>query len=138
MKLLLRYIRYNRWLWLLLAVTAIALCSCAPVKYIPAESVRVDSVRVVEVMRDSVFVQDSVIIREKNDTVYLTRWRTMYREALRVDTFFVQRKDTVNNVVEVERELSRVEVLEMNIGAGVLWAIPIILALYLLYRKFLK
>lgn len=140
MKLLLRYMRYNRWLWLLLAVTAIALCSCAPTRYIPVETVRTDSVRGVEVLRDSVFVKDSVFVREKADTVYVTRWRTEFREVLRVDTFLVVRVDSVNTVVEVEKKLSQWQQTKMDVGAGVLYAVPILIAvgLYILYRKLKK
>lgn len=140
MKLLFRYIRYNRWLWLLLAVTAIALCSCAPTRYVPVETVKVDSVRVVEVMRDSVFVKDSVFVREKNDTVFLTKWHTVYREVLRVDTFQVLRVDSINTVVEVEKKLTKIQQLKMDVGAGVLYAVPILIVvgLYILYRKLKK
>lgn len=35
---------------------------------------------------DSVVVRDSVFIREKADTVFFTKYRTLYKERLRVDT----------------------------------------------------
>ena len=35
---------------------------------------------------DSVVVHDSIYIREKADTVYYTRYHTLYKERLRVDT----------------------------------------------------
>ena len=107
-------------------------------KYVPVTNTVIDSVRVVDVRRDSVHVLDSVLIYGKNDTVYSTRWRVEYREALRVDTFYSFRCDTVNRVVEVERKLSRIEELKMDIGNGVMWAVPILAALYILYRKFKK
>ncbi len=123
---------------LLLAVALMAMCSCSTVKYVPVENVRIDSVRVTDIMHDSIHVRDSVLIHEKADTVFVTRWRTEYREALRVDTVHVVRTDSVQKVVAVPRELTRAQRLKMDVGGGVLWAIPIMLALYVLYRKFLK
>lgn len=123
---------------LMLLAAAILVCSCSTVKYVPVETVKIDSVRVVDVQRDSIYVRDSVLIRTKADTVYVTKWRTEYREALKVDTFLVQRVDSINTVVEVEKRLTKIQQLKMDVGTGVLWAIPIMLALYVLYRKFLK
>ena len=141
MRLILRYILKNFDLiviFLIAIFTAILVCSCSTVKYVPVETVKTDSIRVVDVQRDSIYVRDSVLIRTKADTVYVTKWRVEYREALKVDTFLVQRVDSINTVVEVEKKLTKIQQLKMDVGAGVLWAIPIIIALYLLYRRFLK
>ena len=42
---------------------------------------------------DSVVLRDSVFIREKSDTVFYTKYRTVYKELLRVDT--IVRCDTL-------------------------------------------
>lgn len=123
---------------LLLLMMLIFFASCSTTKYVPVENTTLDSVYINVVHRDSIFVQDSVYVRENADTVYITRWRTEYKEALRVDTVQVVRTDSIQTIVEVERKLSKMEELKMNIGSGVLWAIPILIALYILYRKFLK
>lgn len=107
-------------------------------KYVPVEVVELDSVRVVDVRRDSIHVLDSVIIAGKNDTVYLTRWRVEYREALRVDTFIQVKRDTTFVTKEIERELTHFQNVALNIGNGVLWAIPIMIGLYVLYCKMIK
>lgn len=39
-------------------------------------------------VRDSVFCHDSIVVRSKADTVYVTRERTLYRDRLRVDTLW--------------------------------------------------
>lgn len=128
----------NFVLWAMIGATLCVICACARVQYVPVETIKTDSVRVVDVQRDSIYVQDSVIVREKADTIFVTRWRTEYREALRVDTVQIVRTDSVQNVVEVERELSKLQQTQMDIGRGVMWAVPILIALWLLYRKFLK
>lgn len=119
----------------LLVLTLFVNCST---RYVPVEVVKLDSVRYVDVRRDSIHVLDSVIIAGKNDTVYMTRWRVEYREALRVDTFIDFKRDTTVVTKEVEKRLTKVQELAMNIGNGVLWALPIMIGLYILYRKFLK
>lgn len=53
--------------------------------------------------RDSIFVVDSVLVRERSDTVYLTRTRIQYREHLRIDTLW--RIDTLISVKEVVKEV---------------------------------
>lgn len=118
--------------------TTILVCSCQSVRYVPVETVKTDSIRVVDIQRDSIYVLDSVFVREVHDTVYITRWRTEFKEALRVDTFNVERIDTLNTVVEVEKKLTKVQQLKMDVGAGVLWAIPILIVIFIIYWKFKK
>jgi hypothetical protein len=74
-------------------------------------------------------------VQGRNDTVFETRWRIEYREVLKVDTFFIERSDTINRVVEVEKKLSKIEILKLNIGTGVMWAVPVLVLLIVLYRK---
>ena len=128
----------NAILWLLLAVALVATCSCTTTKYVPVENTTSDSVYINVLQRDSIFVQDSVYIREKADTVFVTRWHVEYRDALRIDTFYIERVDSVNHIVEVEKSLTKIQQLKMDIGNGVLWAIPIIIGLYILYRRLKK
>lgn len=136
-RLIFRYFDYII-LALVALATAILVCSCQSVRYVPVETVKTNSIRVVDLQRDSIYVRDSVLIRTKADTVYITKWRTEYREALRVDTLQVLRVDSINTVVEVEKKLTRVQQLKMDVGAGVLWAIPILIAIFVFYWKFKK
>ena len=108
--------------------------------FVPVETVRVETERVVDIQRDSIYVLDSIYVREAHDTVYITKWRTEYKEALKVDTFRVERIDTLNTIVEVEKKLTKVQQLKMDVGAGVLYAVPILIAvgLFVLYRKLKK
>ena len=111
--------------------------NCSP-RVIPVERVKVDSVFVARYERDTVYKLDSVRVYTLRDTVYNDRYRYVYRDRLLRDTVYRSERDTITNVVEVERRLSAVEELEMSIGHGVLWAVPIILFLYILYRKLKK
>jgi hypothetical protein len=108
--------------------------------YIPVETVRREVVKELEVQRDSIHITDSIFVKSVNDTIYLTRWRVEYRDVLRVDTFLAVKRDSINHVVEVEKKLTRMESLKMDVGAGVLYALPILIAvgLFILYRKLKK
>jgi hypothetical protein len=133
-------LRFINWkVVLLLTAVAALLCSCRT-QYVPVESVRTETQYIDRLQKDSIFVKDSVFIKEKNDTIYLTKWRTEYKEALRVDTFNVERVDTLNTIVEVEKKLTKVQQLKMDVGAGVMYAVPILIAvgLFILYRKLKK
>lgn len=133
-------LRFINWkVVLLLALLLALMCSCRT-QYVPVETVKTETERVVDLQRDSIYIQDSVIIRTKADTVYVTKWRVEYREALRVDTLQVLRVDSINTVVEVEKKLTRVQRLKMDVGAGVLYAVPILIAvgIFILYRTMKK
>ena len=72
--------------------------------------------------RDSVFVHDSVFLREKADTVFYTKYRTCYKEKIVRDT--VMKCDTVfcEKVITVEK----------NDGDDFCWwlVVPVIVVLW--------
>lgn len=76
-----------------LAALAFVQCSCRTQR-VAGEITTRDSVRIVYRM-DSVYryEHDSIYIRERADTVFVDRWHTRYRDALRVvhDTAYVDR-----------------------------------------------
>lgn len=124
--------------WWMTALCVVLFAGCKT--YVPVETVRTEVVKELEIQRDSIFVLDSVFVREAHDTVYITRWRTEYKEALRIDTLNVERIDTLIRIVEVEIKLTKWQQRKMDIGGGVLYAVPILIAvgLYILYRKLKK
>lgn len=126
--------------WAVVVTACCALFSCRSVEYVPVETVKTETERVVDIKRDSIYVLDSVFVREAHDTIYITKWRTEFKEALRIDTLNIERIDTLNTIVEVEKKLTKVQQLKMDVGAGVLYAVPILIAvgLFILYRKFKK
>ena len=104
-----------------LAIIAILLSSCRPaVRYIPVETVRTDSVYRDRILRDSIHVLDSVIVRLRGDTVYADRWRVEYRDRTLRDTVAVLKTDSVGVPYPVERELTRWERAKMDAGG---WAL---------------
>ena len=122
----------------LLAGIAMFAVGCTSTKYVPVESVRVDSVYIARIERDSIFEKDSVFVTMKADTVFVSKVQYRYRDRIVRDTLSVVQRDTITRVVEIEKKLSRSEQLKMDVGGGVLWALPIIITLYILYRRLKK
>lgn len=122
----------------LLFVLTFFVNACTTTKYVPVESVRVDSVYIARVERDSIYERDSVFVAVKADTVFFSRVQYRYRDRIVRDTLSVVQRDTITRVVEIEKRLSRSERLKMDVGGGVLWALPIIIGLFILYRRLKK
>ena len=82
----------------------LALVGCSTVENVNDVGIVSRNNLIERVRVDSVVLRDSVFIREKSDTVFYTKYRTVYKELLRVDT--IVRCDTLyrDRVVNVERE----------------------------------
>ena len=90
-------------LWFSIAVLVI--CSCGSTKECTDENevrVRINSVE--RTVRDSVFVRDSIFIREKADTVFFTKYRTLYKEKIVRDTVVMCDTLYIERVVEQSQE----------------------------------
>lgn len=111
--------------------------SCTRTMYVPVTSVQHDSIYLHTHSSDSIVVRDSVTIREKGDTIWMTRWRTEYRDRIRIDTAYIERRDSVVVPYPVERKLSRKERLYMSAGrvAVPLACAGIVLATIWIYRR---
>lgn len=83
---------------------AILFCSCKTVAPCVPETITIDSVRV-EYKLDSVYLyeRDSIFVHEKRDTVLIERWKTRYKDVLKI-----QRDTVVDTKTEVQ--VQRVEV----------------------------
>jgi hypothetical protein len=105
------------------------LCGCRT-EYVPVESVRYDSVMIEKLMRDSVFVRDSVYLKEKGDTIYKYKDRFVYVYKNRVDTFFAEKIREVEVPVPVERKLTWWERVKLEYAE---WVFGVIVAIALIY-----
>lgn len=126
--------------WAAVVTACCALFSCRTVQYVPVETVKIEEREKLKIERDSIHVHDSVYIYLQGDTVYEERWKTIYKEVFRTDTFLITKTDSINHIVEVEKKLTKWQQTKMDVGAGVLYAIPILIAvgLFILYHKLKK
>jgi hypothetical protein len=125
---------------MLMCILAIMMfTSCKPVKYLPVESVKTEYHK--DIVRDSVFLYDSVFVKEKEDTVYLERYRYLYRDKIVRDSVLIN--DTirvpypVEIPVEVKMPLSGWENFQIWLGRALIGAVGVFcLSLYI--RKKIK
>ena len=76
---------------ILILLLAYLATSCSSTKYIPVESVRTEYIN--KYLRDSVVRYDSVFVKEKGDSVWLEKYKYIYRDRFRTDT--VMQTDTI-------------------------------------------
>ena len=112
--------------------------SCTRTIYVPKVTVEHDSIYIATHTRDSVYMKDSIYIREKGDTVYLERWRTKYVERLRIDTLSVVISDTIREPYPVEKPLTWAQktwIQAGKAGAALLGGLALALLAYFLSRR---
>lgn len=113
------------------------LCGCRT-EFVPLESVRYDSVMIEKLMRDSVYVHDSVYLKETGDTIFKYKNKYVYVYRNRTDTFYVYRDREVEVPVPVERKLTWWERVKVEYAEMVLGLILIIALIYSLRRWIAK
>ena len=117
--------------YLILLLIMYFFCECRT-EYIPVESLRYDSVMIEKLMRDSVFMRDSVYLKEKGDTIYKYKDRFVYVYKNRVDTFFAEKIREIEIPVQVERKLSWWERVKLKYAECVIGALVAIALVYAL------
>ena len=94
--------------WLAILLMILCLDGCRTVREATdREAVRKDSVYASlldslyhsKSVRDSIYVKDSIVFREKGDTIFSERWHVNYIERLRTDTVVNCHTDTLYRVV---------------------------------------
>ena len=91
---------------------ALFFASCRSVRVIEKEVIKTDTVLTTKIQIDSIYVNDSIYIREliQGDTVRITtdRWHTRWRDRILYDSIYIAQRDTVRvtDIKEVPRKLS--------------------------------
>lgn len=126
-------------LWGIVACIIISMfVGCKSVKYIPVETVRTNTQyktnTVHDTIIDSVFMHndvykhDSVITYLRGDTIFVDRWHTIIQTTLDKgrklhsnvvhDTIYINKTDSVQVPVPVERKLTKWEKVKMDFGTA--------------------
>ena len=115
----------NRVGWVIVLCMAVLvalslLASCTTTKYVEVERVMYDTTYITKWQKDSVWLHDSVLVKDRGDTVLIEKWHTEWRDRLRVDTLYKATHDTIPQpypVTEyVEKELSWWQQLRLWLG----------------------
>ncbi|MBQ9645365.1 MAG: hypothetical protein IJV24_03275 [Prevotella sp.] len=132
---------------LLAFVLMIVLClifgSCTPQRTVVVETVRTDTLRLTQHERDSIFLRDSIYIRERTqgDTVFLevSRWHTQYRDRWLHDSIYIARTDSVPVPYPVEKQvpapLTAWQHVRLWLANLVLVALAVLAAVWLLKKR---
>lgn len=93
-----------------------------------------DSVRqtVAEVRVDSVYVRDSIYIRERGDTVFVDRWHVRWREhaATKADTVYIERQQSEVKIPPPKRYVPKL----YKWCTGILLSLVAVLIAWLVWR----
>lgn len=115
----------------------IGLSACTTTRYVPVETTHTQIEYRDRLRTDSVFVSDSVYIREKGDTIFMEHTRYLYRDRLLTDTAYVHVTDSVQVPYPVPASLTRWQQFKQDLG-GIAFGIAllaIILGIVWLIRK---
>ena len=110
-------------------VSAICMCSCTTTRYVPVIEHHTDTVQITKQQRDSIWLHDSISVKEKNDTIRIEKWHTKYVEKQVHDTTYVSHTDTIPQPypveVEVEKQLTWWQRFRLSIANIILGALLI-------------
>lgn len=121
---------------LFLCLLALLLYGCKSIKYVPVESIKHDTTRIVQTKVDSIYQKDSIYIYGLGDTVFVTKYKYKYKTVEKVDTFWHERRDTIHvtQTVTVEKPLTIWQKARMRIGSVAI-IIAAVAILYLIFRR---
>ena len=124
---------------LLVFGTIAMLCGCKSVEYIPVPEYHTDTLIKTKVQKDSVYLHDSISVKENGDTLLIERWHTKYVEKLAHDTTYIHKTDSVPYPYPVkeyiEKPLTATQKWLMGIGICTVLALVVFIAVKL--KRFL-
>lgn len=110
------------------------ICSCRTVKYIPVETIKVDTSYINKLQRDSIYMLDSVYVKEKGDTVLIEKYKYLYRDKLVRDTLYMAKTDSIQVPYPVEKELTRWQRFRMDFGGWAMCIVVISILILIVYK----
>lgn len=108
--------------------------SCRTVKYVPVETVKVDTTYINKLQRDSIYMLDSVYVKEKGDTVLIEKYKYLYRDKLVRDTLYMAKTDSIQVPYPVEKELTRWQQFRMDFGGWAMCIVVISILILIVYK----
>ena len=118
--------------------------SCRSVRVIEKEVIKTDTVLTTKIQIDSIYVNDSIYIREfvQGDTMHITtdRWHTRWRDRILYDSIYIAQRDTVTvtTTKEVPRKLNGWQWFQIWTGRLALLAIALAAGVVITRRRFHK
>ena len=116
---------------------ATILYSCKSIQYVPVETMKRDTTYLSQTKIDSIYHRDSIYVEHKGDTVYLSKYKYLYKYIEKHDTLWREKVDTVRVAYPVEAQLTKWQKIKINIGEYLITAIALVI-IWLCAKCFIK
>lgn len=101
---------------IVLMLLAIMLYGCKSIQYVPVETIKRDTTYISQIKIDSVYHRDSIYIEHKGDTVYLSKYKYLYKYIEKHDTLWQEKVDTIQIAYPIEAQLTKWQKIKMGLG----------------------
>lgn len=80
-----------------MVAVGLLMCSCKTIEYVPViqHETHHDSIYFTQIQRDSIWQHDSILIKDRGDTVWVEKWHTKYVEKQVHDTTYIAKIDSI-------------------------------------------
>lgn len=116
---------------------ATILYSCKSIQYVPVETTKRDTTYLSQTKIDSIYHRDSIYVERKGDTVYLSKYKYLYKYIEKHDTLWREKVDTIQVGYPVEAQLTKWQKIKINIGEYLITAIALVI-IWLCAKCFIK
>ena len=116
---------------------ATILYSCKSIQYVPVETMKRDTTYLSQTKIDSIYHRDSIYVEHKGDTVYLSKYKYLYKYIEKRDTLWREKVDTIQVAYPVEAQLTKWQKIKINIGEYLITAIALVI-IWLCAKYFIK
>lgn len=116
---------------------ATILYSCKSIQYVPVETTKRDTTYLSQTKIDSIYHRDSIYVERKGDTVYLSKYKYLYKYIEKRDTLWREKVDTIQVTYPVEARLTKWQKIKINIGEYLITAIALVI-IWLCAKYFIK
>lgn len=121
------------WYLILMALLVYMFSGCKSVEYVEVPKIQKEIEYRDRVQRDTVYVHDSIYVHQKNDTIYVDKYKYVYREHIKTDTAFIYKSDTIVKTYQIEKKLTKWQKAKMNVGGYAIFLFIFLLIGGLLY-----
>lgn len=113
------------------------LYSCKSIQYVPVETTKRDTTYLSQTKIDSIYHRDSIYVERKGDTVYLSKYKYLYKYIEKHDTLLREKVDTIQVAYPVEARLTKWQKIKINIGEYLITTIALVI-IWLCAKYFIK
>ena len=116
---------------------ATILYSCKSIQYVPVETTKRDTTYLSQTKIDSIYHRDSIYVERKGDTVYLSKYKYLYKYIEKHDTLWREKVDTIQVTYPVEAQFTKWQKIKISIGEYLIIAIVLVI-IWLCAKYFIK